>query len=210
MLLSLIIIYAVSLLYLSVTERFRHYATLVGLQGWLLMCIALMQLSPGESLTARIFVVAETLIFKGVIVPYMLFRIIRKTHINRVSRVATPTFVSILLSVIALIVSLSITRFVVDTQVNTIFFGISLFGLLSGLLLITTHRRIFSHLVGFLIVENAVFLFSLAVGLEMPMLINIGILLDILMGVLILGLFISKIGSRLPTLDNEEFSHIKD
>lgn len=210
MLLSLIIIYAVSLLYMSVTERFRHYAMLVGLQGWLLMCIALMQLSPNESLMTKSFIIAETLLFKGLLVPYMLFRIIRNTKINRVSRISTPTFISILMSTLALIVSLSITRFVVDTQVNTIFFGISLFGLLSGLLLITTHRRIFSHLVGFLVVENAVFLFSLAVGLEMPILINIGILLDILMGVLILGLFISKIGDRLPTLDNEELSKIKD
>ena len=40
MLLLFIIIYAVSLLYLAVTERFRHYAWLVGLQGWLLMGIA--------------------------------------------------------------------------------------------------------------------------------------------------------------------------
>ena len=98
-------------------------------------------------------------------------------------------FVSILLSVAALVASLSITHWVNDSKTGTLFFGVSLFGLLAGLLLITTRQRIFSHLVGFLIIENAVFLFSLAVGAELPMLVNVGILLDILMGVLMLGLF---------------------
>ncbi len=223
MLLLFIIIYAVSLLYLAVTERFRHYAWLVGLQGWLLMGIALMQLGPGESWGAKVFVVAETLLCKGILVPYLLFRIIRNTRINRVSRKSMSAFVSILLSALALVASLSITHWVGDSQANTLFFGVSLLFTIpwrphilfnkksaKGLLLITTRQRIFSHLVGFLIIENAVFLFSLAVGAELPMLVNVGILLDILMGVLMLGLFLSKIGDRLPNLDNEKLSSIKD
>lgn len=209
MLLALIIIYAVSLLYISVTERFRHYAMLVGLQGWILMFIALTHLGE-SSLLERGFVVAETLIFKGLIVPYLLFRVIRQTRINKVSRVALPSFMQILFALAALIASLTITNYIVDTQFNAIFFGVSIFGLLSGLILITTHRRIFSHLIGFLVIENSVFLFSLAVGVEMPMLINIGILLDILMGVLMLGLFISKIGNRMHTMDSEELSKLRD
>ncbi len=210
MLLSLIVIYAVSLLYLAVTERFRDYAWLIGLQGWVLMGIALLQLAPGHSLGTMVFVVAETLICKGLLVPYLLFRIIRSTHINRVSRRSMSAFSSILLSAAALVVSIVLTRWVDDTQVNNLFFGISIFGLLAGLILITTRQRIFSHLVGFLTIENAVFLFSLTLGAELPMLVNVGILLDILMGILILGVFISKIGSQLPNLESEKLSSIKD
>lgn len=209
MLLALIIIYAVSLLYICVAERFRHYALLVGLQGWCLMFLALTHL--GEAgVVERIFVVTETLIFKGLVVPYMLFRIIRNTNINKVHRISMPTFISVLITLVALIASLTITSYVADTKINSMFFGVSLFGLLTGLILITTHRRIFSHLIGFLVIENAVFFFSLAVGVEMPMLINIGILLDILMGVLMLGLFVTKIGNRMHTLDSEELSNLKD
>lgn len=210
MLLSLIVIYAISLLYLAVTERFRDYAWLIGLQGWLLMGIALFQLAPSESLGTKIFVVTETLVCKGILVPYLLFRIIRNTQINRVSRQSMSAFTSILLSALALVVSIVLTRWVSDTQVNNLFFGISIFGLLAGLILITTRQRIFSHLVGFLAIENAVFLFSLTLGAELPMLVNFGILLDILMGILILGLFITKIADKLPNLDNEKLSSIKD
>lgn len=209
MLLALIIIYAVSLLYVCVTERFRHYALLVGIQGWCLMFIALTHLSEA-GVMERLFVIVETLIFKGIAVPYLLFKVIRSTNINKVHRISMPPFISVLIALVALIVSLTVTNYVADTQINSIFFGISLFGLLTGLILITTHRRIFSHLIGFLVIENAVFLFSLAVGVAMPMLINVGILLDILMGVLMLGLFINKIGSRINSLDSEELSKLKD
>ena len=60
------------------------------------------------------------------------------------------------------------------------FFGVAFYSLLSGLILIVMRRRIFSHMVGFLVIENGVFLFSTAIGVEMPLLINFAILLDIL------------------------------
>jgi len=81
---------------------------------------------------------------------------------------------------------------------------------LCGLILITTHKRIFSHLIGFLVIENGVFLFSLAVGVEMPMLVNIAMMLDILMSVLMLGVFFSKLGERIRNLTSDELTSLKD
>jgi hydrogenase-4 component E len=86
-----------------------------------------------------------------------------------------------------------------NQYINSIFMAVALFTLFTGLLLIVTHRLIISHLIGFLVIENAVFLFSMAVGNRMPMLINIGILLDIFVGVLILVFF----GLRLKPRTNE-------
>lgn len=205
----LIICYAITLLYVATSERFRHYALLVGIQGWLLMGIALLQLQSSE-LWEQGFIVAETLIFKGLLIPYLLFRIIRKARINKISYRSMPPFFSIIFSVIAFAASFAITYYVADTRTNAMFFGVALFGILMGMILITSRVRIFSHLVGFLLIENSVFLFSLAVGVEMPMLINIGILLDILMGVLMLGLFMTKISDRMQSLDSDELVELKD
>ena len=44
MILPLVILYVVTLVYLSITERFRNFASLIGLQGWLLFAIALVRL----------------------------------------------------------------------------------------------------------------------------------------------------------------------
>ncbi len=209
MLFPLIIIYALSLLYAAISERFRHYAIIVGIQGLLLMGIALMQLKNSETFE-QIFIVTETLLFKGLLIPILLFRIIRKTKINKISFRALPPFFSIMMSIVALVASLTITAYVADNQVNSIFFGVALFGVLMGMILIISRVKVFSHLVGFLIIENSVFLFSLAVGAQMPLLINVGILLDVLMGVLMLGLFVGKINNKLNSLDSSELTALRD
>ena len=54
------------------------------------------------------------------------------------------------------------------------------------------------------------FLFSTAIGVEMPLLINFAILLDILISVLMLGIFFMKIDSKLHADDADSLTHVKD
>lgn len=209
MLLALIIIYVVTLVYISITERFRNYATIIGVQGWILLCVALLRLHSINWLELS-FVLTETLIFKAIIVPLMLFSIIRRTGINRVHAKSVNIFNQLLMSIAALICSIVVTYYMAEMEIDMLFFGVALYALLSGMLLIITHKRIFSHLIGFLVIENGVFLFSIAIGVEMPFLINIAILLDILMSVLMLGLFIGKIGTKLNDMNSDSLTTIKD
>ena len=158
MILPLIILYVVTLVYLAITERFRNFASLIGLQGWLLFAVALVRLhaiNPAE----LAFICLETLLFKGILVPGLLFAVIRRTKINRVSRSGSTQSGSLLLSLVALAVSASVTYYIADTTIDLVFFGVAFYSLLSGLILIVMRRRIFSHMVGFLVIENGVFLF---------------------------------------------------
>ncbi|MDE7451323.1 MAG: hypothetical protein K2M66_04190, partial [Alistipes sp.] len=82
--------------------------------------------------------------------------------------------------------------------------------LLSGLTLIVLRSQLFSHLVGFLAIENGVFLFSTAVGVEMPGVIGIAILLDILMSVLMMRIFFRRIDDRIHADDAYALTHVKD
>ena len=205
MILPLVILYVVTLIYLSITERFRNFASLIGLQGWLLFGIALVRLhtiNPAEFA----FIAIETLLFKGILVPWLLFAVIRRTKINRVRRSGSSQSGALLLSLTALVVSGSITYYVVDL----VFFGVALYALLSGLILITLRQRIFSHMVGFLVIENGVFLFSTAIGVEMPLVINVAILLDILISVLMLGIFFTKIDGKIHADDADSLTNVKD
>ncbi len=208
MLFVLIILYVITLVYISITERYRNYASLIGLQGWTLLGIALLRLHSIDFWELG-FIIAETLIFKAIIVPAILFSIIRRTGINRISN-RTGGFNSLLLSILFLGASGWIAYLINDSRIDMVFFAVALYALFSGLLLIVSHRRIFSHLVGFLMVENGVFLFSIALGVEMPFLINIAILLDIIISVLMLSMFINKIGDKLHDLDSDTLTTIKD
>ena len=209
MILPLILLYVVTLIYLPITERFRNFASLIGLQGWLLFGIALVRLHAANPAELA-FVALETLLFKDILVPWLLFAVIRRTRINRVKRSGSSQSGSLLLSLVALAVSASLTYYIADSTVDLVFFGVALYSLLSGLILIVLRRRIFSHMIGFLVIENGVFLFSTAIGVEMPLLINFAILLDILISVLMLGIFFTKIDDKLHADDADSLTNVKD
>lgn len=194
----LIILFAVTLIYFASAERLIIYSRLIGLQGLLLCGIAFFELDEVNTVNL-IFIAAESLLFKAFLLPFLLNRIIRSSGVTKVHRQAMPGFYLLLLSMIALILSVLLAHSLINPYVNSIYLTVALFCLFTGLLLIITHRLIISHLIGFLIIENAVFIFSLAVGNKMPMLINIGILLDLFVAVLILGFF----GMRLKPNTNE-------
>ncbi|HAX92760.1 MAG TPA: hypothetical protein DCY25_02225 [Bacteroidales bacterium] len=198
MVIYLIVLFAITLVYFASAERLVTYIRLIGIQGLLLCGIAIFELTEVNTVNL-IFIIAETIIIKAVVIPFLLNRITTASGVTKVHRQAMPGFYLIILSLTALLASLILSYSLKNPYVDVIYMTIALFSLFTGLLMIVTHRLIISHLTGFLIIENAVFVFSIAVGNEMPMLINIGILLDIFVGVLILGFF----GLRLKPHTNE-------
>lgn len=209
MILSLVILYVITLIYLSITERFRNHASLIALQGVILLGIALLRLHSLDAVELA-FIIVETLLFKAVIVPAILLRVIRKTKINRVRSSGSSQFNSLLLSIVALALSCWITSAMADERIDMIFFGVALYALLSGLIMIVVRQRVFAHLVGFLVIENGVFLFSMAIGVEMPMMINLAIMLDIMISILLLGMFLRKLDNDIHTDDADALTAVKD
>ena len=187
-----IIVFAITLIYFSITERFRIYVNLIGAQGVLLFALSFLELER-ITLATLLFVATETLLFKVIVVPTLLYRIILKTGEEKVHEKSLPGFYSLLIVSLGLVLSIVVSFSLKTNPVNLIYFVVSFFAIFTGLFLIISHKKVFSHLVGFLIVENAVLLLSMAIGSQIPMLINIGILLDIFVSVLILGIFVMRV-----------------
>lgn len=200
----MIAVFALTLIYFASTERIINYIRLIRLQGILLCVIALVELNE-INLGNLLFIVAETLFFKAFMMPYLLSRIVESSGVTKVHRLAMPAFYTLLFSIASLLISLVLSASMLNNYVSVMYMTTALFALFTGIILVITHRLIVSHLIGFMIIENAVFFFSLAMGNKMPMLINIGILLDIFVGVLILGFF----GLRLKSHTNE-LTRLKD
>lgn len=192
MIVLFVIVFAITLIYLCMTERFPIYAGLIGFQGVLLFALSFLELH-AITLPTLLFVAIETLVFKVIVVPFLLFRIISKTGESRVHDKALPGFYSLLFVTLGLLLSIVVSFSMNTSPANLIYFIVAFFAVYTGLFMIISHKKIFSHLVGFLVIENAVLLLSLAIGSEMPMLINIGILLDIFVSVLILGIFVMRL-----------------
>ena len=140
MLLTLIILYIISLIYISIVERFRNYASIIAIQGWILLGIALLRLHSLDWVELS-FIVIETLVFKALIVPAILTRVINQTRINRIRTSGTSQFNSLMLSVVALIISAIMTYYIADSSINMVFFGVALYAI--G---IDSYSSAFAHL----------------------------------------------------------------
>lgn len=208
MILSLIILYVLTLIYLSMADRFRTHTTILALQGLLLFGLAIARMHDFHPVEMG-FIIVETLVFKAIIIPVILMHVIRKTKINRITS-SSSQFGSLVMSVVALVASCTITYYMHDDSTDIISFGVALYALLSGLILIVIRKRVFAHLVGFLVIENGVFLFSMAIGVELPMLINLAIMLDILISILVLGMFLRRMDNDMNTDESEALTSIKD
>jgi hydrogenase-4 component E len=121
-----------------------------------------------------------------------------------------PNFVSLIIVTINIVVTILLSNSITDTHLEKISFIVALSTLFTGLFIIGTRKKIITHVMGYLVIENGVFILSLAVGNEMPLLVNLGIMLDIFASVLILGIFVNKIGDVLKDVDVDQLRNLKD
>lgn len=205
----LLIVFIISLLYVSIANRIVTYIKVLALQGFILFGVTYMQLQEIDTLNL-ILILLETIVFKAIAVPVFLDYLIKRNRITREAEPYIPNFLSLVITTIIIVVTILLANSVKDDYLNKIFFIVALSTLFTGLYFIATRKKIITHVIGYLIIENGVFVLSLAVGNEMPMLVNLGVMLDIFASVLILGIFLNKIGDIFNDVDVDQLSNLKD
>ena len=95
-------------------------------------------------------------------------------------------------------------------MISPLYFGVSLATIIISLWLITIKHKIISNVIEFITMENGIFLLSLSVAKEMPVLVNMGVLLDVFIAIYILGLFINEINREFKDLEVSNLSDLKD
>jgi hydrogenase-4 component E len=205
----LLAVFVITLIYLGVANRLSSYISALAFQGAILFGVALIELIEINWLNL-VFVLLETIVFKTIAIPYFLKHVIQRNNITRDSEPFLPDFISIVIVTAIIVGSFLLSNAIQDPHLRKIFFVASASALFTGLYIIITRRKIITHVMGFLVIENGVFVLSLAVGNEMPMLVNIGILLDIFASVFLLGIFVNKIGDVMKEQDVEQLSNLKD
>ncbi|HLF64516.1 MAG TPA: hypothetical protein VI603_12220 [Saprospiraceae bacterium] len=205
----LMITFVVSLIYLSIANRLLTYIKILAFQGILLFAVSLIELHEIDSLNL-VFILLETIVFKTLAVPLILTYVIKRNKITREAEPYLPNFLSLIIVTLIVVLTFLLSNIVDDTRLNKIYFVAALSALFTGLYIIMSRRKIITHVMGFLIIENGVFALSLAVGNEMPMLVNTGILLDLFVSVLLLGIFANKIGDVLKDVDVDRLRNLKD
>jgi len=185
------------------------YVNVLILQGLLLFVVSYLELKHIDTLNL-ILIMLETIVFKALAVPIFLRRVLKHNHITREAEPFLPNFVSLIITTIIVVITIVLSNAMEDVRLDKMFFVVALSTLFTGLYFIASRRKIITHVMGYLIIENGVFILSLAVGSEMPVLVNLGIMLDIFASVLILGIFLNKIGDVFKDVDVNQLTNLKD
>ena len=95
-------------------------------------------------------------------------------------------------------------------SIKPLYFGVSVSTIMTGFFIILTRKQLFSHVVGYMMMENGIFLLSLSVAADMPFVVNAGVLLDIFVALYVLGLFSVKIQTALEESSIDMLTDLKD
>lgn len=205
----LLIIFAITLLYLGIAHRLLTYIKILALQGVLLFGIAFIELIEINAANLT-FVLLETIVIKAIAIPLFLNYVMKRNRITRDAEPFLPNFVSLIIITLIIIATFILSNAIDDSRISKIYFVVALSTLFTGLYIIVTRHKIITHVMGYLIIENGVFILSLALGNEMPVLVNLGILLDVFASVFLLGIFVNRVGDVLKDVDVDQLKSLKD
>jgi hydrogenase-4 component E len=194
---------------MNALKRLESYVRAYTLNSWLLSSlIAIVAFMVGET---HLYVASvTTLVSKGIVIPWFLRKIVRQTKVTHdaepyISNTLSLTISGILVAVVY--TSLSQGIFVTGFSKNVL--QISIAVILIGLFSMITGRKAITQVIGLLFMENGLFLAGFSLTFGMPVIIELGILFDMLMGVIILGIFAVQIKRVFISSDLDKLTTLK-
>lgn len=155
---------------------------------------------------------ALTLILKVFVIPWVLHRLINRLNvrwdIETLINIPSTMLVGIVLVVFAFNLALPISQFSASITRGTL--GIALACVLLSFMMMITRSKAVPQVIGFLAMENALFFAATSATHGMPMVVELGIALDVLVGVFILGVFMFQIREQFDSLDIRHLENLKE
>ena len=195
-------------LHTAVTERIRPAIHSLAAQGILLGLLPILA-APGPAWRAAGLGLA-TVAVKSVAIPLILTRAVNRLEIGQESESLLSTKTVILLTgALTLAAFVTCARFGLHGQ-DRLGAAAGLTLLFSGLLMMTTRVKAVSQVIGFVVLENGIFLFGAASGSAFTLPIELGIFLDLFVAVFLMGILMLKIQRTFTPMDVRKIPTLKD
>jgi hydrogenase-4 component E len=153
-----------------------------------------------------------TLALKVFLIPWMLHRVIDRLNVRwdveTLINIPTTMLIGILLVIFAFHLALPISQLSSSIARGTL--GIALACMLMSFMMMITRSKAVPQVIGFLSMENGLFFAATAATYGMPMVVELGIALDVLVGILILGVFMFQIREQFDSLDIRHLEKLKE
>ena len=207
----LIILLGTSMLYVFAVSRIEAYVKTLALQGFLLFLLVIVDIQEINWFNIA-FLSLETLVIKAIIIPYFLLTVIRKNEIAREVEPYITQFYSLIFASAIFIFGFVAAFWAAKTNagIKPLYFGVSIMLIVSSLFLIINRKTIITHILCYMMLENGIFLLSLSVANELPLLVNLGVLLDLFVGIYLFVIFFNKIQEMYDGSHIDELTELKD
>jgi len=153
-----------------------------------------------------------TLVLKVLLLPYLLHRLIRRLDVRwefeGLINIPTTMLIGIVLVVFSFNLALPISQLANTVTRSTL--GIAMASVMLAFLMMITRRKAIPQVIGFLAMENGLLFAATSATYGMPMVVELGIALDVLVGMLILGVFFFQIREQFDSLDLKHLESLKE
>jgi hydrogenase-4 component E len=191
-------------------SRLRTLIQAVALQGILLG--VLIGLAHGSLMAGVMAMAVATVILKGVTIPRMMFHAIREVVVRREVEPVVGFVASLFLGAVgtALALLFSKTLPIAHEHVSSLIVPAALSTVLTGFLILMTRTKAITQVVGYLILENGVFIFGLLLMEAIPFMVELGVLLDLFVAIFVMGIIIHKISREFSSVSTRMLSELKE
>jgi len=191
------------------TSRLSACIRAIAFQGFLLGVLPLLV---HRGLSLHMFVLAAgTMVIKAGILPWFLRWAIREAAVRREVEPLSGYMASLIMGASALAIAFAVAAVLPLHSVETdLLVPVALVTVMIGLIVLTTRSKAITQVVGYLMLENGIYLFGLTQSERVPFLVEVGVLLDVFVGVFIMGIVVFHINREFDSISSARLTELHD
>jgi hydrogenase-4 component E len=176
------------------------------------LLLGLLPVSIAPALTVHaVGLAVGTVAVKAVVLPWFLVWAIREAAVRREVEPSIGPIASLLLGAGAVALAFAIAaRLPLPPGPDALLVPYSLATVIIGFVVLTTRRKALTQVIGYLMLENGIYLFGLTQTERVPFLLELGVLLDVFVGVFIMGIVVFHINREFDSLDSTRLTELAD
>lgn len=149
---------------------------------------------------------------KGIVIPRLISDAVRKAGIKREVEPFIGYVPTLILGAIGTALAFVFAERLplMPEHRDLLFVPAAIATLMTGFLVLTTRRKAISQVIGYLVLENGIFIFSLLLTTAMPVMVEAGVLLDLLVGIFVMGIVINHISREFSSIDTSRLSALRE
>ena len=192
------------------SSRLNAVIRIVALQGALLGFLPLLIHQP-IGLAAVVAAVAA-IVLKGIVIPIMLTSALQRAQIKREVEPLIGLLPSMILGALVTGFAMMFAAYlpVAREHSDLLLVPASLATVLVGFILLTTRFKAISQVIGYLVLENGIFIFGMLLVEAIPFVVEMGVLLDLFVGIFVISIITNHINEAFSSMDTRKLASLKE